>query len=327
MQNIDWRWYQWSELTNDTLYELMRLRQQVFIVEQQCLFNDADGLDRYCRHLIGWQNSGSQVVAALRIVPPLMAFDSVSVGRVVTSQSVRGLGVGRHLMSQGLQWLDHHGVQLNTISAQHHLQPFYASFGYQAIGQTYQEDGITHIDMQRQVSPPTVGDQSKRLYFSPLVAEHAPALFTALNHDAVYQFMDEERYPNVQGLAARYARLKLGAPVGSAQIWLNWVITLQGSHKAIGTVQATLYPNAQADIGYALDPADWQQGYGTEAVAWLCQVLTQRYGMQRIRAQVDSRNTASFALLERLGFERQVSISSELHGLPSLDYVYGLNKD
>jgi [ribosomal protein S5]-alanine N-acetyltransferase len=70
----------------------------------------------------------------------------------------------------------------------------------------------------------------------------------------------------------------------------------------------------------------WGQGLGSEAVAWLCKVLTQRYGMQRIRAQVDSRNIASWKALEAAGFERQVSISSELKGLPSEDYVYAFTR-
>jgi ElaA protein len=325
MHNIDWRWYRFSEFSNLELYELLRLRQQVFVVEQQCIFNDADGLDRYSRHLVGWQTGTQEAVASLRIVPALVKYPEVSIGRVVNSAAVRGIGVGRELIGRALAYLDSTELPVNRIGAQHHLQSFYASFGYEPDGEPYDEDGILHIEMIRRLPNLAQGhsktDISARLTYEPLVANHASELFSALSDTAIYQYMDEERYSSEAGLRDRYSRLERGAPLGSGQVWLNWAVKNNG--QAIGTVQATLFANAQADIGYALSPTVWGQGFGTEAVKWLCKVLTQRYGTQRIRAQVDSRNLASWKALESAGFERQVSISSELKRLPSVDFVYG----
>jgi ElaA protein len=133
----------------DALYALMRLRQQVFAVEQQCAYLDADGIDPACWHLLGW-SSGQQLQASLRIVPPGLKYGDASIGRVVTTRETRGSGLGQELLAKGLLRCRqlHPGADIR-ISAQAHLRRFYEGFGFAAVGEAYLEDGVPHIEMLR----------------------------------------------------------------------------------------------------------------------------------------------------------------------------------
>ncbi len=129
----------------------MELRQQVFVVEQKCVYLDADGLDTACIH--GLASSNATLVAYARILPPGLAFDAAaSIGRVVTHPSARGTGLGRALVAEALRETQHrfptHDI---TIGAQAYLRRFYEAFGFAAIGEPYDEDGIMHIHMTRAV--------------------------------------------------------------------------------------------------------------------------------------------------------------------------------
>ncbi|HSN34053.1 MAG TPA: GNAT family N-acetyltransferase [Ideonella sp.] len=130
------------------VYALMRLRQQVFVVEQQCAYVDADGVDPMCWHLLGW-SSGEQLQASLRIVPPGIKYAAdASIGRVVTAPEVRGSGLGHELVAKGMLRCRqlHPGAHIR-ISAQAQLRRFYERFGFAAIGDEYLEDGIAHVEM------------------------------------------------------------------------------------------------------------------------------------------------------------------------------------
>lgn len=146
---LQWRCEPLAALGVSTLYALLQLRQQVFVVEQQCVYLDADGVDAQCHHLVALDGAG-QVQAALRIVPPGVKYAEASIGRVVTSAAMRGTGVGHELVARGLQACARlhpgHGLR---ISAQAHLQRFYERHGFVAQGQTYLEDDIPHIEMWR----------------------------------------------------------------------------------------------------------------------------------------------------------------------------------
>jgi ElaA protein len=134
----------------DALYALMRLRQEVFAVEQQCAYLDADGVDPRCWHLLGW-SSGQQLQASLRIVPPGLKYASdASIGRVVTARELRGAGVGHELVAKGMLRCRqlYPGVDIR-ISAQAHLRRFYERFGFAAVSEEYLEDGVAHIEMLR----------------------------------------------------------------------------------------------------------------------------------------------------------------------------------
>ena len=125
---------------------MMILRQQVFIVEQNCPYQDADEKDKESHHLLGYIND--VMVAYLRLVKPGISYEEMSFGRIVTTQSYRGTGLGVALMEEGIkQSITLYGTSKNRISAQSHLIPFYQKFGFEAAGKEYLEDDIPHIEM------------------------------------------------------------------------------------------------------------------------------------------------------------------------------------
>jgi len=146
---IRWQWHTYRQLTTDLLYAILRLRQEVFGVEQSCAYLDLDGRDQYALHLTG-QDAHGQLVAYLRIVEPGKRFPEPSIGRVVTSPQVRRAGLGKMLMVEGLRKAaEVYPGQPNRISAQQYLERFYNSFGYERVGEVYDEDGIPHVEMAR----------------------------------------------------------------------------------------------------------------------------------------------------------------------------------
>lgn len=145
-----WQWYAWGELTPDVLYAFLRLRSAIFVVEQNCVFPEMDGRDPQCEHLCGW-NDGD-LVAYLRLVPPAVRTKEVSLGRVVVAPAARGTGLGRAVMREGLaRCAARYPGQPVKVSAQQHLERFYAGLGFVTTGAPYDEDGIAHVDM---VKPP-----------------------------------------------------------------------------------------------------------------------------------------------------------------------------
>lgn len=145
---IDWRLWRWNEWSNDLLYAAMRLRSEIFVVEQNCVFPDMDGLDPTCTHLCG-TNADGELLAYARLLAPGVKYPEASIGRVITAAPARGLQLGRALMLEALRLTRerHHGVPIR-IGAQQRLDRFYASLGFVPIDVPYLEDGIWHIDMR-----------------------------------------------------------------------------------------------------------------------------------------------------------------------------------
>jgi len=149
---IKWMLKTFPELTLDELYALLRLRNEVFIVDQNCPFPDLDGKDPLCHHLLGFSEGPCALVAYTRIVPPGLIYDVASIGRVVTASAVRRHGVGQELMRRSIAAVvDLHGPVSIQIGAQLYLQKFYESFGFRSLEAVYLEDGIEHIGMVRDV--------------------------------------------------------------------------------------------------------------------------------------------------------------------------------
>ena len=148
----EWQWRTFAELSNYDVYEVMAARQHVFVLEQQCLWNDFDGLDLDAHHLLGWQviDGKRQLVAYLRCLAPGAKYPEMSLGRVMTSKEGRGSGVGRELVALGIEHAErlYPGHRIK-IGAQMYLEKFYASFGFATISEPYEEDGIMHVDMLR----------------------------------------------------------------------------------------------------------------------------------------------------------------------------------
>jgi len=155
---IQWKLSTFEELSNEELYEILHLRQRVFIVEQQCIYQDCDGQDKKALHLVGWINRGErpEMAAYLRIIHPKKERIFPSFGRLLTHPDFRGKGLGRDIMARCLRILEEFYPELPIcISAQQYLIPFYASFGFLLSSDEYEEDGIPHIEMTRNPSGKT----------------------------------------------------------------------------------------------------------------------------------------------------------------------------
>ncbi|AFE08648.1 acetyltransferase [Corallococcus coralloides DSM 2259] len=148
--SLDWQWKRFNELTLEELYRLLALRSEVFVVEQKSIYLDADGLDAACFHLLGGVPGTGQLGAYLRALPPGLKFPEASLGRVVTAPALRGQRQGRDLVERGLHFLSERfpGAPVR-IGAQAYLQRFYEGFGFVAVSDIYDEDGIPHLDMRR----------------------------------------------------------------------------------------------------------------------------------------------------------------------------------
>ncbi|WP_373515041.1 GNAT family N-acetyltransferase [Persicitalea sp.] len=149
---VNWILKKFPDLTLDELYALLRLRNEVFIVEQDCPFPDLDGKDQACHHLLGFSKADGSLVAYTRIVPPGVVYDFASIGRVATSLGVRRYGAGRELMRRSIEAVEKlYGAVPIQIGAQLYLRKFYESFEFRQLGDVYLEDGIEHIKMLRNV--------------------------------------------------------------------------------------------------------------------------------------------------------------------------------
>lgn len=137
-----------TELTTTELYEILQIRSEVFVVEQDCVYQDLDGKDQKSLHVIGFKED--KIVAYSRIFKPGDYFQNASIGRVVVSISERKFGFGHDLMKASIKAIENQYQVIDiTISAQVYLQKFYESHGFFKIGESYLEDGIPHIRMDK----------------------------------------------------------------------------------------------------------------------------------------------------------------------------------
>ncbi len=143
---INWTLKKFDELLPAELYTILQLRSEVFVVEQNCVFQDMDNKDQQCYHLMGWRDN--KLIAYTRLVPPYVAYTFPSIGRVVTSPAARADGVGRLLMEKSIAEIYIlFGQQPIKIGAQLYLHKFYSSLGFQQTSEIYLEDDIEHVEM------------------------------------------------------------------------------------------------------------------------------------------------------------------------------------
>jgi len=148
MHSISWSCKPFEALTPAELYAIIKLRNAVFVVEQHCVFQDADDKDQYCHHLAGV--AGDELAAYARIVPAGISYPYVSIGRVITSPACRRAGFGKALMERAIaECFRLYGEQPIKIGAQQYLKEFYQGFGFEQASSMYLEDGIPHIEMLR----------------------------------------------------------------------------------------------------------------------------------------------------------------------------------
>lgn len=147
LQPLRWVCVPFGTLDVHTLYHLLQLRSAVFVVEQACAFQDLDGADAQCHHLLALDPQGG-VVASARLVPAGLKYPEASIGRVVTAPAARGLKLGHELMARACAELMRlWGPQPIRIGAQARLQGFYQGHGFVTVSEPYDEDGIAHVEM------------------------------------------------------------------------------------------------------------------------------------------------------------------------------------
>ncbi len=146
---MNWSVHKFSELDTQLLYDILQLRAEVFVVEQNCPYQDLDGKDMQSYHVCGYDEN--ELVAYARIVKKGVSYsEEISIGRVIISLNHRGKRLGRQLMVESIRFVDNIlGNQPIRISAQSHLNRFYSDLGFEFNGKEYLEDGIPHIEMLR----------------------------------------------------------------------------------------------------------------------------------------------------------------------------------
>ena len=145
---IEKRCKPFDTLSVKELYDALQLRSEVFVVEQNCVFLDADGKDELCHHVLFYREQ--QLVGYTRIVPAGVSYPSASLGRIITSRSTRGTGLGKILVQYSIDALTEiYGRCPIEIGAQLYAKAFYAQLGFVEQGEIYDEDGIDHIHMLR----------------------------------------------------------------------------------------------------------------------------------------------------------------------------------
>lgn len=146
MGDIVWKIKSFDEFNTSELYEILKVRQEVFIVEQTCYYQDADDYDQKALHL--WAEKEGRIVAYCRFFAPGIKYQESSIGRVLTHPNYRNLSLGKNLIYLALAAIEKRfGTSACRISAQDYLLKFYGSFGFKDTGKKYLEDDIPHTEM------------------------------------------------------------------------------------------------------------------------------------------------------------------------------------
>ena len=149
---LHWKTNTFAELSTQQLFEILRLRQEIFVVEQECAYPDIDDTDLVSTHLSG-HNENNELIAYARLIQPGVSYDQASIGRIVVSPKARGQRLGETLMYKALDEMEtlFPGKPIK-IGAQQHLEKFYNDLGFKTISEMFLEDGIPHIHMLLQHS-------------------------------------------------------------------------------------------------------------------------------------------------------------------------------
>ena len=146
---MQWQCLRFDELTTHQLYMVMKLRVDIFVVEQNCPYHELDNKDLQndVYHLLGYD--GDTLIAYLRLLAPKISYPNVSLGRVVIAEVARGSGIAHQLLAKGVQLAEQYWPNHSIdIGAQSHLQSLYQAHGFKAFSEEYLEDGIPHVDMR-----------------------------------------------------------------------------------------------------------------------------------------------------------------------------------
>jgi ElaA protein len=144
---LHWNWYEFTEMSSDILYDMLALREGIFVVEQACVYHELDGRDKNSLHLVATQTN--QVYACLRLLRPTAQDNRVKIGRVAVAMDWRGKGIARDMIQMAISKAQNQYPTLHLyLEAQTYLLGFYESMGFKATGPEFLEDGIPHFPMQ-----------------------------------------------------------------------------------------------------------------------------------------------------------------------------------
>ncbi|PCJ25841.1 MAG: GNAT family N-acetyltransferase [Flavobacteriales bacterium] len=147
MNNITWKTKAFNDLTVNEFYEIIYLRTAIFVVEQDCPYQEVDEKDRQSFHLFGRTESG-EVIAVTRILPQGVSYKEISIGRIALKKEWRGKGIADELMNETFKFIEKEfGKQSIRISAQQYLFNYYSKHGFIQVGEMYLKDDIPHIEM------------------------------------------------------------------------------------------------------------------------------------------------------------------------------------
>lgn len=145
---LNWEIKHYKDLTLNEFHDIIALRLNAFVVEQNCAYLDLDGKDKKSYHLI-CRNGMGDIVATARILPPGLSYEEAAIGRVVIDEKIRGKGIGHDLMNKSVEFaLIEFGNSPIQISAQKHLEKYYEQHRFLSTGNEYLEDGIPHVEMK-----------------------------------------------------------------------------------------------------------------------------------------------------------------------------------
>ena len=139
-------WHNFDTISKEELYDVLSLRQRVFIIEQDCVYEDLDYSDQEANHLLLYKDN--KLIGYSRVFPPGIKYDAASIGRIVTDLKYRGKGFGKSITHESIRFIKNHFPKSDiTISAQYRLINFYENLGFRKEGSVYLEDDIEHIKM------------------------------------------------------------------------------------------------------------------------------------------------------------------------------------
>ncbi len=167
-----------------------------------------------------------------------------------------------------------------------------------------------------------------RFQLEPIIESHAPKLFENLQAPELYIFIPHQPPQSVEALQKRYARLAVRHSDQKDEIWLNWAIKLKDRENYVGTLQATLKETGETYIAYEIFPAYWRQKMAREACSRMLKLLFEEYDLEKISSLMDTRNEASWRLMESLGFQKikEIKDADYFKGSASDEFLYELEK-
>lgn len=143
---MNWKIKKFQELNKDEIYEILKTRNEVFVIEQRCFYQECDGKDKNAYHLFAEENG--KIIAYLRILEKGASYAEISIGRVLVSRDYRQKGLAKQMMLKAIEFIENElKEQSIRISAQEYLIDFYKSLGFEKVSDLYLEDGIPHLEM------------------------------------------------------------------------------------------------------------------------------------------------------------------------------------